>query len=150
MIVVVARPEPGQFIAQLRRDLQSPPLFFSRRVHPGNKAAAEAERLLGPLTWVVSEDTRAEINRTAEVPPPPLGVGVRIVVAVKRLGDFYYQAHLRRGAGGNPLFHSARRPTSVEVRQIAERLFGRLVWMVPPDPLQRSEPEVVEVAYLNL
>ena len=43
MIVAVARPEPDQFIAQLRRDLSSPPLFFSRRAHPGNKSAAEAE-----------------------------------------------------------------------------------------------------------
>lgn len=146
MIVTVARPEPGQFIAQLQREPNSPPLFFSRRVHPGNKAAAEAERLLGPLTWIVSEDTRAEINRTAEVTPP---LGVRIVVVAKRLGDAY-QAHLRQGAGGNPLFHSSRRPTSAEVRQLAERLFGSLEWMAPPAPLQRSEPEVLEVAYVNL
>jgi len=32
----------------------------------------------------------------------------------------------------------------------AEALFGPLEWQEPPEALQRSEPEVNQIAYLNL
>lgn len=77
-------------------------------------------------------------------------MSIRIVVVVKRVGPELYQAQLRHAAGGNLLFFSRRVDRSSAAKREAERLFGTLRWQEPPEPLKQSEPEVAQVAYLNL
>ncbi len=73
----------------------------------------------------------------------------RVVIVIKRVGDGQYQAQLRLAAGGNLLFYSRREQKTSTAKRAAEQLFGPLDWMMPPERLQASEPEVSSVAYCN-
>lgn len=75
---------------------------------------------------------------------------MRIVIVIKNLGEGRYQAQLRQTAGSNVLFFSRRQNQASNAKRDAELMFGPLEWQVPPVALKQSEPEVLQVAYLNL
>ena len=75
---------------------------------------------------------------------------LRIVMVLKRVEPGRYQAQLRETAGGNALFYSRRVNRLSAAKREAETLFGPLRWQEPPAALRESEPEVNQVAYLNL
>lgn len=74
---------------------------------------------------------------------------IRLVIVVKRL-DNRYQAQIRYAAGSNVEFFGRREQNTSAAKRMAERLFGPLDWQEPPAALKQSEPEVNQLAYLNL
>ncbi len=75
---------------------------------------------------------------------------LRIVLVAKRVERDRYQVQLRPAAGSNFLFFTRRSNRLSGAKRDAEQLFGQLQWQEPPAELRISEPDVNQVAYLNI
>ena len=75
---------------------------------------------------------------------------MRIIIVVKRLEESRYQAQLRISAAGNHIFFSRREGRASAAKRAAELLFGPLDWKEPSAALRAAEPEINQVAYINV